>query len=58
MIGATNGMMFGGMIVWLLWFALMLVAFFAFLRGMNALTRIADRLANIERILMTRETDV
>jgi hypothetical protein len=48
------GMMFGGMVIWLVWLALTIFAFVAFLRGMNALTQIARRMENIERLLEGR----
>ena len=54
MFGSGSGMMFGGMIIWLLWLVISVAALVAFFRGMNALTQIARRLENIEQILATR----
>lgn len=51
---ATPGMMFGGMIVWLVWLVVMIAALVAFFRGMNALVDISRRLENIEQILASR----
>ncbi len=54
MFGPGSGMMFGGMIIWLLWLVICIAALVAFFRGMNALTETARRLENIEQILATR----
>ena len=54
MFGPTNGMMFGGMIIWLVWLVVMIAALVAFFRGMNALVEISRRLENIEQILASR----
>jgi uncharacterized membrane protein len=43
--------MVGGMVVWILWFGLSLIAFLSFLRGMRALVQIAERLERIERVM-------
>jgi uncharacterized membrane protein YdjX (TVP38/TMEM64 family) len=42
------------MIFWLVWMGIMVAALVAFFRGMAALTRIADRMERIERILEAR----
>ena len=54
MFGPGSGMMFGGMLVWLLWLVIMIAALVAFFRGMNALVAIARRLENIEQIIASR----
>lgn len=54
MFGPGSGMMFSGVIIWLLWLVISIAALVAFFRGMNALTQIARRLENIEQILATR----
>ena len=47
--------MFGvAMVFWLVWMGIMIAALVAFFRGMGALTRIADRLERIERVLEAR----
>ena len=42
------------MVMWLVWIGIMIAALIAFFRGMGALTRIADRMERIERILEAR----
>ncbi len=54
MFGPSSGMMFGGMIVWLVWLVVMVASLVAFFRGMNALVAISRRLENIEQILASR----
>jgi hypothetical protein len=54
MFGPSSGMMFGGMIIWLIWLAVSIAALVAFFRGMNALVEISRRLENIEQILASR----
>jgi hypothetical protein len=49
--------MVSGLILSLLWIALLIVAFIAFLRGMRALTQIASRLEHIEDILKSQRID-
>jgi hypothetical protein len=50
----TSNMMFGGLIIWLIWLVVTVAALVAFFRGMNALVLIARRLENIEQILASR----
>ncbi len=54
MFGATPGMMYGGMLIWLIWLVVTIAALVAFFRGMNALVEISRRLENIEQILASR----
>jgi len=54
MFGPSSGMMFGGMIIWLIWLVVMVASLVAFFRGMNALVAISRRLENIEQILASR----
>jgi hypothetical protein len=54
MIGATPGMMFGGVFIWFIWLVVSIMALVAFFRGMNALVAISRRLENIEQILASR----
>lgn len=51
---ATPGMMYGGMLIWLVWLVVTIAALVAFFRGMNALVEISRRLENIEQILASR----
>jgi uncharacterized membrane protein len=58
MFGSMNGgAMYGGMIVWFIWLAISIFALVSFLRGMQALVRIAARLEGIERALAARALD-
>jgi hypothetical protein len=57
MFGMNSGAMYGGMIVWLVWLAISIFALVSFLRGMQALVRIAARLEGIERALAARALD-
>jgi hypothetical protein len=54
MLSPTAGGIVAGLLVWILWAGLGLMAFLAFIRGMRALTEIARRLARIEHLLDAR----
>lgn len=57
MLKPSFGMMFGSILVWLLWLALSVAVLAFFLRGMHALAQIPSRLERIERILAERLGD-
>ncbi len=48
------GFSVGGLLIWLFWMGLGLMALLAFLRGMRALTEIPRRLERIEHLLVER----
>ena len=53
-MGPSTPMWGVAMVFWLVWMGITIAALIAFFRGMGALTRIADRMERIERILEAR----
>ena len=53
-MGAPSPMWGMAMVFWLVWMGITIAALIAFFRGMGALTRIADRMERIERLLEAR----
>jgi hypothetical protein len=57
LLGPSSGAMIAGILLWLLYAGLGIMAFLAFIRGMRALTEIPRRLERIEHVLAARVAD-
>lgn len=56
MLTPSYSAMIGGLLLWLVWLGISIVAFVHFVRGMRALAEIPRRLERIEAALLTART--